>query len=98
MKYIGTKSINMSDIMVYLAMISTTIDKNHMFLGPHKLCTFILCIYNESRSSTTPGTGQQACGGCGGMMCVGVGWCKPILIFSLAQKRLKPIMCAGVVF
>ena len=27
MKNIGTKSVNMSDIMVYLAMFSTTIDK-----------------------------------------------------------------------
>ena len=37
MKNIGTKSINMSDIMVYLAMFSTTIDKILYFLGPHKM-------------------------------------------------------------
>ena len=36
-KNIGTKSINMSDIMVYFAMFSTMIDKNLMFLGPHKM-------------------------------------------------------------
>ena len=33
MKNIGTKPINMSDIMVYLAMFSTTIDKILYFLG-----------------------------------------------------------------
>ena len=27
----------MSDIMVYLAMFSTALDKNVMFLGPHKM-------------------------------------------------------------
>ena len=37
MKHIGTKSINMIDIMVYLAMLSTTIDKILCFLGPHKM-------------------------------------------------------------
>ena len=31
MKNIGTKSINMSDIMVYFDMFSTTIDKNRCF-------------------------------------------------------------------
>ena len=36
-KNIGTKSINMSDIIVYFAMFSTIIDKNLMFLGPHKM-------------------------------------------------------------
>ena len=34
MKNIGTKSVNMSDIMVYLAMSSTTIDKILCFMGP----------------------------------------------------------------
>ena len=37
MRNIGTKSINMSDIMVYLAMSSTTIDQILCFLGPHKI-------------------------------------------------------------
>ena len=32
MKNIGTKSVNMSDIMVYLAMFSTTIDNILCFL------------------------------------------------------------------
>ena len=33
MKNIGTKSVNMSEIMVPLAMFSTTIDNIFMFLG-----------------------------------------------------------------
>ena len=37
MKNIGTKSVNMSGIMVYLAMFSTTIDKILCFMGPHKM-------------------------------------------------------------
>ena len=37
MKTIGTKSINTSDIMVYLAMFSTTIDKILCYLGPNKM-------------------------------------------------------------
>ena len=37
MKNIGIKSINMSDIMVYLAMFRTTIDNILCFLGPHKM-------------------------------------------------------------
>ena len=36
MKDIGKKSINMSDIMVYLAMFSTNIDTILCFMGPHK--------------------------------------------------------------
>ena len=31
MRNIGTKSINISDILVYLTMFSTTIDKSHVF-------------------------------------------------------------------
>ena len=37
MNNIGTKSTNMSDIIVYLAMFSTTIDKILCFMGPHKM-------------------------------------------------------------
>ena len=37
MKNIGTKSINMSDIMVYVAMFSTTNDKILCFIGPHQI-------------------------------------------------------------
>ena len=37
MKNIGTKSIDMSDIRVYLAMFSTTNDKMLCFIGPHKM-------------------------------------------------------------
>ena len=33
MKNIGTKSVNMSEIMVPLAMFSTTVDNIFMFLG-----------------------------------------------------------------
>ena len=46
MKNIGTKSVNMNDIMVYLAMFSTTIDKNVMFSGPHemKMSHYILVL------------------------------------------------------
>ena len=36
MKNIGEKSINISDIMGYLAMFSKTIDKSYV-LGPHKM-------------------------------------------------------------
>ena len=46
MKNIGTKSINMSDIMVYLAMFSTTIDKmSYYFISlwhPLELGTFLI--------------------------------------------------------
>ena len=34
---IATKSVNMSDIIVYLAMFSASIDKILCFVGPHKL-------------------------------------------------------------
>ena len=34
---VGTKSFDISDIMVYLAMFSTTIDKILCFSGPHKM-------------------------------------------------------------
>ena len=37
MKNIGTKSVNMSDIMVYLAIFSTLVGSNFMILGPHKM-------------------------------------------------------------
>ena len=37
MKNIGTKSINMSEVMVYLAMFSTTLDKILFFWGPQKM-------------------------------------------------------------
>ena len=39
MNNIGTKSINMSETMVYLAMFSTTIDKFLCFMGGHKMKT-----------------------------------------------------------
>ena len=35
MNNIGTKSITMSDIMVYFAMFSTTNDEILCFIGPH---------------------------------------------------------------
>ena len=38
MKNIGTKSINMIDIIVYLAMLSTTIDK---ILCKDKMCHYL---------------------------------------------------------
>ena len=37
MKNISTKSINMSDIMIYFAMFSTVNDKILGFIGPHKI-------------------------------------------------------------
>ena len=37
MKNIGTKSINMTDIMVYLVMFSTSINKILCFLGPNNM-------------------------------------------------------------
>ena len=37
MKNIGTKSINMSETIVYLPMFSTTTDKILCFFGPHKM-------------------------------------------------------------
>ena len=37
MKNFGTKSVNMSDIMVYLAMFGTTIDKILCYMGPPKM-------------------------------------------------------------
>ena len=39
MKNIGTKSINMSETMVYLAMFSTPIDKIICFMGQHNMKT-----------------------------------------------------------
>ena len=55
MKNIGTKSVNMSDKMVYLAMFSTTIDKiscfwvkmSHYFISPWyplELGTFLISL------------------------------------------------------
>ena len=37
MKNIGTKSTNISEIIEYLTMFSTTIDKILSFMGPHKI-------------------------------------------------------------
>ena len=37
MKNLGTKSINMSNVMVYLVMFVTTIDKILWWFGPHKM-------------------------------------------------------------
>ena len=37
LKNIGTQSINMSDIIVYLAMFNKTVDKILCFLGSHKV-------------------------------------------------------------
>ena len=43
-------------------------------------------LYNEFQSHTMSGTGLKVCGGmvggCGG-------WCKPIIVFSLAQAEQK---------
>ena len=40
MKNIATKSVNMSDIIVYLTMFSATIAKILWFMGPHMMFQF----------------------------------------------------------
>ena len=53
MKNVGTKSINMSDIMVHLAMFSTKLEKILWVLVPHKMkmCHYFFSIFGTLTDS-----------------------------------------------
>ena len=56
MKNIGTKSVNMSDLMIYLAMLSTTIDKILCFLKMN-MSHYLFSLWYSLELSPPPHTG-----------------------------------------
>ena len=75
MKNIDTKSDNMCDIMVYLAIFSTKIDK----IGPHKMkmSHYLFSLFSNFQQISNPqhswGVGGDGKMGVWGMGCGGLG-------------------------